>query len=76
MYPNSFRDIDYIRDSMVIKTGNRSLVSKIFEVAVYDETMFSLIELWWDLHTDHYGEWIIDEMESYLLEADQNVWSC
>jgi len=76
VYPNSFRDIDYIRDSMVIKTGNRSLVSKIFEVAIHDDTMFSLIQIWWDLHGDEYGDWVLNEMESYLLEADQNVWSC
>lgn len=76
MYVNSFYDIDYIKDYMIIKTGNLPMVSKIFEVAVYDETMFSLIELWWDLHSDDCGEWILDEMEYYILEADQNARSC
>lgn len=67
----------YIKDTMIIKTGNPQLVSKIFELAIYDHHMESMIDIWYQISDDRQlGPWVLDEIQDYLLEADYNVWTC
>ena len=65
------------REIMKVKTGNPELVDKIFEVAVYDSHMETMISIWMGMYNDkELGPWVLEEIQYYLLEADHNAYSC
>ena len=65
------------RETMKVKTGNPELVDKIFEVAVYDSHMETMIGIWIQMSNDkELGPWVLDEIQYYLLEADYNAYTC
>jgi hypothetical protein len=65
------------KETMIVKTGNPILVEKIFDIAIYDDHMVTMIKLWFDMCDDpELGDWLLEGIQDYILEADYNVGTC